>query len=174
MAILEAGKLMLTLGIGLVALVVIGLKEAWEALANVAKMCVDTLVKYWKLAANKICDFLAEAYWSTKEMCIKIWQCVAEGIRDAAKWVRDWIYQKTRDAKRAYEAMRNFIRDWVKDVASWLYKRGVALVDVCKTIKNAFGTSLKTAWEWLKAFATECKVWLWELMKACWDWLINV
>jgi hypothetical protein len=28
MAILEAGKLMLTLGIGLVALVVIGLKEA--------------------------------------------------------------------------------------------------------------------------------------------------
>lgn len=173
MAILEAGKLMLTLGIGFVAAVVLALKEAWEALANVAKMCVESLVKYWKIAVNKLCDFLAEAYWNTKEKIIMIWQYVAEWIQNAAKWVRDWIYERTKDAKKAYEAMKNFIKDWVRDVATWLYKRGVDLVDVCKTIKNAFGASLKTAWEWLKAFASDCKIALWTLLKAAWDWVLS-
>ncbi len=171
MAVLEAGKLMLTLGIGVVALVVIWLKEAWAALADVAKMCVESLVKYWKLAVNKLCDALAEAYWATKEKCIMIWEYVAKRISESAKWVRNWIYEKTRDAKAAYEAMQKYITDWVKQVATWLYKRGVALVDVCKTIKNAFGTSLKTAWEWLKAFAQECRIGISDLLYAAWDWI---
>ncbi len=174
MAVLDAGKLIIGLGIGAVALVILGLKEFWEKLADVAKMCVDSLVRTWKYAVGKICDFLSEAYGKSKEMLIKIWQYVAEWIQSAAEWVRDWIYQRTRDAKKAYEAMRNFIHDWVRDVAKWLYQRGVDLVDVCRTIKNAFWASLRTAYEWLKAFARECQIGTWELLKAAWEWVLDL
>ena len=172
---LDAWKFILKFWIGLAFgaayVVVEWLKKAGESLANIAKMCVDTLVKDFKMAANKVCDILAEAYWASKEMCIKIWQYVAEWIKSAAKSVREWIYKTTKDAVAAYDAMEKFISDWVKDVAKWLHQKGIALKDICRTIKRSFGNSLKSAWEGMQAFAQECKIGFSDLLYAAWDWV---
>ena len=172
---LDAWKFILKLWIGLtvgaVMVVIEWLKQAGETLQNIAKMCVDTLVRTWKFAADKVCDFLASVYWTWEKWCKLIWQYVAEWIRTAAKSVREWIYKTTNNALAAYEAMEKFISDWVKDVAKWLYQKWIALKDICRTIKRSFGNSLKAAWQGLQAFAEECRIGFADLLYAAWDWV---
>ena len=169
----EAWKFMIELWIGTVALAIIGLKELWVQLADTVKVCVETLVKQSKLQVQALCDSLAEAYWDSKEWCIKIWKEVAKSISDTADSVREWIYEKTKDAKKAYEAMRNYIKEWAKDVFVWLYRKGIAIKDICNALRESFGNSLKSALEWVRAAAKECKIEIWTLVRDTWNWIID-
>lgn len=154
---IEAWKTLLKLWVYTVWLVIFALKELWEWLANVAKMCVETLVKYWKLAVNALCNFLSEAYWKTKEMFIKIWQTVAQFIKESAQAIRNWILEKTKDAVQAIKAMEAYIQNWVKEICNWLYEKWLAVKDIAKTIMVAFKWQVSEIFEWIKAFYDICK-----------------
>ncbi|MBR6908226.1 hypothetical protein IKN40_07280 [bacterium] len=47
-----------------------------------------------------------------------------------------------------------------------MHQKGIALKDICRTIKRSFGNSLKSAWEGMQAFAQECKIGFSDLLYA--------
>ncbi len=149
---LEAWKLLLKLWIWTVAIVIMALKELSCKIYDVSKLCVETLVKAGKLAAASLCQFLSEAYWASKDMIVTIGKYVVSAVNNCAKSVRDWIYEKVKDAKKAYEATKEWIKDSIADIAEWLYKRWVEVKQICSIIKNSVNSSLNAAREWIKWF----------------------
>ena len=164
-AVLEVGKFLLELWVWAVATVILALKELGSRIYDIGKLCVETLVKVGKLAADKLCQYLSEAFWATKDMIVTIGKYVAAAVNNCAKAVRDWIYSRIKDAKKAYEATKEWIKDSIADIAEWLYKRWVEIKQVCSIIKNSITSGLSAAREWLKWFASRVGM----SISALWD-----
>lgn len=152
---LEAWKLLLKLWIWTVWLVMLALKELSCWLKDVAEL----FVKYGKLATKALCDLLSNVYGKSKDMIVSIWKYVAGAMKNAAKDIRDWVYAKTNDVKRAIEATKEYISNWVKDIAEWMYKKWIQVKDICRTIYEEFRWEYQEMIRWLKDFARSCAIW---------------
>ncbi len=169
--VMEAWRLLFELWIWAVSLVILALKELWLWLVAVTELCVDTLVKYWKLAVNKLCDFLAEAYWKTKDKIVEIWKAVASSVKNASEAIREWVYQKTKDVKKAIEATKEYIKNAVKDISEWMHKKWIQLSDICRVICEEFKWNYREIVAWLKDFARDCAIKWNDVISATSEWL---
>ena len=164
-AALEAGKLLLEIWIWTVAVVILALKELGCKIYDIGKLCVETLVKVGKLAADKLCQFLSEAFWATKDMIVTIGKYVAAAVNNCAKAVRDWIYKRVWDAKAAIEATKTWIKESVADITEWLYKKWVEIKEICSIIKHSVVNAANEAREWVKWVANKVSL----SVSALWD-----
>ena len=121
------------------------LKYAYHTVEAVAKKLVEVMQKAGKFVAKAVCDAIFECYGRWKELVTRIWKAVAEAVRDIATTVRDWIYEKTNDMKKAVESMKKWLSKSIWDVYKWMKAKWANAINAIKVIWEVFVDSIGTA-----------------------------
>ena len=105
----------------------------------------------------QLCQWLSEAYWSTRERIVNIWKTVAWAVKNSYEAVRDWVYQKTNDAKAAIQATKEYIGNAIEDICQWMLKKWIEAKDICITLYQEF----KSEWKKMGGIVRQCLKDMW-------------
>lgn len=141
------------------------LKKAGYGLYNAAKKLVEMCSQYFKNMAHDVCEALYAVWWDI----VNVWKAVAEAIKWAYNVVRDWIYARTKDIKKAVKAVEKWLWDNIKGVYNWMKQKWLSVIDACKVILDVFADTFTKAVKILYDAGVSVK----DLIAAWWKRILN-